>query len=403
MSVRESHIEWPDLERFPDIPIFNTKAVVQQTNVPAPTLRAWERRYTILSPERAGNDYRLYSERDVATIRWLKERVDAGMSISQAIALLRHLEGERRQLQEQEQAITGGVPFFHVTLPPPPPPPPLSPTSLPPSLSAPPEQAALSKLEVEEQVAPEKLGNEPGCEEALEQCPAAGEIEHAFTRYPATLNMHIVRQHLLDAFKALDETTAKALLASMLAVYPVEQVCAELIAPTLWEIGRLWETGELSVAVEHFASGIFRGVLTNLLYVTPTPTEGPLVFACCAPGEAHELAVLMLALILRRSGMRVAYLGQSIEIEGLLHIIRQMAPALVCVSLTMPAYMASLVDLAHRIQELPEPRPRFVFGGQVFGQYAHLIPQVPGTYLDGDMNTITAGIRRLLSSRSESK
>lgn len=392
MSVRENHIEWPDLERFPDIPIFNTKAVVQQTNVPAPTLRAWERRYTILSPERAGNDYRLYSERDVATIRWLKERVDAGMSISQAIALLRHLEDERHQLQENEQAITGGVPFFHVTLP-------------PPALSSSPASSQVQPVEPgeEEQLAPGKAGNGSASRQVLEQWRMPGGAEHTFVHYPATLNMQIVRQHLLDAFKELDETTAKALLASMLAVYPVEQVCAELVAPTLWEIGRLWEEGKLTVAVEHFASGIFRGVLTNLLYVTPTPVDGPLVFVCCSPGEAHELAVLMLALILRRSGMRVAYLGQSIEIEGLLHIIRQMAPALVCVSLTMPAYMASLVDLARCIQDLPEPRPHFVFGGQVFTQYAHLISQVPGIYLDGDLNTITAGIRRLLSSRPESR
>ena len=90
--MREKHTEWPDLEHYADVPLFNTKAVAQKTGIAAPTLRAWERRYTILSPERAQNDYRLYSERDIAIISWLKEHVDAGMSISQAIALFRHLE-----------------------------------------------------------------------------------------------------------------------------------------------------------------------------------------------------------------------------------------------------------------------------------------------------------------------
>src|SRR5450759_5688577 len=87
MTVHEGPIEWPALEQFSDAPMFNTKAVAQQTGIAAPTLRAWERRYDLLSPERAGNDYRLYSERDIVLIRWLKERVDSGMSISQAIAL----------------------------------------------------------------------------------------------------------------------------------------------------------------------------------------------------------------------------------------------------------------------------------------------------------------------------
>jgi len=71
-----------------------------------------------------------------------------------------------------------------------------------------------------------------------------------------------------------------------------------------------------------FTHFFFRGLLTNLLHISPGSHSGPLVIACCAPGEAHELAPLMLALLLHRAGMRVIYLGQSIEIAGLLHTIR---------------------------------------------------------------------------------
>src|SRR5436305_11826756 len=95
MTVREERIAFPELEGYSDFPLYNTKAVVQQTGIPAPTLRAWERRYTFLSPGRADNSYRRYSERDIVLIRWLKEHVDDGMSISQAIALFRHLDEER--------------------------------------------------------------------------------------------------------------------------------------------------------------------------------------------------------------------------------------------------------------------------------------------------------------------
>src|SRR5438270_2726476 len=117
MTVREGHNQWPDLEHYAATPLFNTKAVVQQTGVPAPTLRAWERRYDILSPERANNDYRLYSERDIATIHWLKERVDEGMSISQAIALFRHMKEEYQRLIEERSPSATGSPAFYVSLP----------------------------------------------------------------------------------------------------------------------------------------------------------------------------------------------------------------------------------------------------------------------------------------------
>src|SRR5947209_20249615 len=112
--MRGKPTEPPDLEQYSDVPLFNTKAVAQQTGIAAPTLRAWERRYTILSPRRSQNDYRLYSERDIALLRWLKERVDAGMSISQAIALLRHLaqeQHERQQLQQKDSLLERTTPF----------------------------------------------------------------------------------------------------------------------------------------------------------------------------------------------------------------------------------------------------------------------------------------------------
>src|SRR5258708_2897544 len=97
MLGREPRVQSPVLNAYSDMPLYNTKAVVHQTGVPAPTLRAWERRYGILTPRRGDNDYRLYSERDMMLVAWLRERVEGGMTISQAIALLHTLEPPRRR------------------------------------------------------------------------------------------------------------------------------------------------------------------------------------------------------------------------------------------------------------------------------------------------------------------
>ncbi|HEY1017331.1 MAG TPA: MerR family transcriptional regulator [Herpetosiphonaceae bacterium] len=75
-------------QQFSAAPVYNTKAVVQRTGVPADTLRAWERRYGVPNPRRTEGRHRSYSDRDVALISWLREQTDAGLSISQAVALL---------------------------------------------------------------------------------------------------------------------------------------------------------------------------------------------------------------------------------------------------------------------------------------------------------------------------
>ena len=77
-------------------PVYNIKAVAAATGLPPATLRAWERRYGALSPSRTEGGYRLYSERDIAFLRWLKKRIDEGMTISQAMVLWRHQEAEAR-------------------------------------------------------------------------------------------------------------------------------------------------------------------------------------------------------------------------------------------------------------------------------------------------------------------
>jgi MerR family transcriptional regulator, light-induced transcriptional regulator len=69
-------------------PVFNTKAVARETGVPADTFRAWERRYGVPRPQRTAGGHRLYSERDIATIRWLRDRTDEGVNISHAVMLL---------------------------------------------------------------------------------------------------------------------------------------------------------------------------------------------------------------------------------------------------------------------------------------------------------------------------
>ena len=73
-------------------PIYNTRAVVQRTGVPADTFRAWERRYGLPRPARTPGNQRLYSDRDVAIISWLRDQTRAGLIVSQAVALFRSRE-----------------------------------------------------------------------------------------------------------------------------------------------------------------------------------------------------------------------------------------------------------------------------------------------------------------------
>ena len=87
-------------------PTFNLKAVLKETELKADTLRAWERRYGLPKPLRSRGGHRLYSERDMESVKWLMARQAEGLSISRAVELWRHLElGGQDPLQSQDYAL----------------------------------------------------------------------------------------------------------------------------------------------------------------------------------------------------------------------------------------------------------------------------------------------------------
>jgi DNA-binding transcriptional MerR regulator len=75
-------------------PTFNLKVVIRETGLRPDTLRAWERRYGLPQPQRSAGGHRLYSQRDIDTLKWLTARQQEGMSVSRAVALWRRLEAE---------------------------------------------------------------------------------------------------------------------------------------------------------------------------------------------------------------------------------------------------------------------------------------------------------------------
>jgi DNA-binding transcriptional MerR regulator/methanogenic corrinoid protein MtbC1 len=77
-------------------PLYNIGVVTRMTGVPIPTLHAWERRYGFPDTARSAGGHRLYSEKDIARLRWIKAQVDSGMAVSRAIAAARAMEADGR-------------------------------------------------------------------------------------------------------------------------------------------------------------------------------------------------------------------------------------------------------------------------------------------------------------------
>ncbi len=150
--------------------------------------------------------------------------------------------------------------------------------------------------------------------------PPAPETRHALPRPP--VDVHELAHALAQALISADNARAGDLLAEAHARLPVEDVMTQVMSPALVEIGTLWAGGEITIAHERAASHYLRSRLSALMDIAGSEEGqsggfGPLVVAACAPGEQHELGLMMLTLALRRRGVRVAYLGANVPLGDL--------------------------------------------------------------------------------------
>jgi DNA-binding transcriptional MerR regulator len=80
--------------------VYPIKAVARLTGLTADTIRAWERRYAAIAPQRTEGGHRLYSSADVARLSLLQRALVAGQSIGRVA----HLSDEAlRALAAQEE------------------------------------------------------------------------------------------------------------------------------------------------------------------------------------------------------------------------------------------------------------------------------------------------------------
>ncbi|MCU0486483.1 MAG: cobalamin B12-binding domain-containing protein [Anaerolineales bacterium] len=178
-----------------------------------------------------------------------------------------------------------------------------------------------------------------------------------------------------------------------MAIAAPEVVCTDLLQKGLAELGEGWYAGEVSVQQEHFASALAARRLYALLAAAPKPTRPGRMLAACPPGEAHDLALLMLAFILRWRGWDVVYLGANVPLARLDETLKSTSPRLLLsVAQTLPG-VAALSELADFVglQQVP-----LAYGGGIFSHIPELVERIPGYYLGDDLSAVPQVVERLL-------
>jgi hypothetical protein len=111
------------------------------------------------------------------------------------------------------------------------------------------------------------------------------------------------------AIARFDEQELDRIYDEALSVHPVERVTQRLLLPLLIQLGERWRDLAGGIAEEHFFAMYLRSKLGARMQHRMRYASGPRLVAACAPGEQHEIGLLLFALEAHVAGMRTVLLG----------------------------------------------------------------------------------------------
>ena len=156
-------------------------------------------------------------------------------------------------------------------------------------------------------------------------------------------------------------------LDAMFAHGSVDMVLDVHLMPAVRALGDAWATGRLDIAEEHLASAAVMRRLGALYDLAGAPGAGPRVLVGLPPGGRHEIGPLAFAVVLRRRGIDVLYLGAEVPVESWVEAVVRSGAAAAVIGVQRVTDVARAREAATAIMTASPGLP-VSFGGGAAGQ-----------------------------------
>jgi methanogenic corrinoid protein MtbC1 len=172
----------------------------------------------------------------------------------------------------------------------------------------------------------------------------------------------------------------------------------EVLQPAMWEVGRLWQENQISVADEHLATAITQAAMGRAFerVYQWRDQRTPTLIAACADDERHQMGLRMLCDLLELEGWDTVYLGASVPVESLVSMVEKRKPNVVALSATIAPHLPRIRSAIEAIRASnASPMPLIMVGGRAIGGDELLARRMGADFTAGDASNAV----QLLQSR----
>lgn len=196
---------------------------------------------------------------------------------------------------------------------------------------------------------------------------------HTIEYSPFVVKENYLGELTLDYLNALleaDRNKARKLIMEAIEDrgISIKDIYIHVFQTVQYELGRLWQLNEITVAQEHYATAVTQMIMSQLYsYIFDNEKKGYQLIAACVGKELHEIGIRMVADIFELEGWDTYYLGANVPSDDIVSEINKKSPQVIALSATMAVNLPVLEDLIAKIRAEKESEgPVIIVGGYPF-------------------------------------
>ena len=131
----------------------------------------------------------------------------------------------------------------------------------------------------------------------------------------------------------------------------IRKLYLNILQPVQREIGNLWHANKISVAQEHYSTGLTQLAIAQLYpRMFSAESKHHRMIGACVSGELHEIGLRMITDIMELDGWDTHYLGANMPSESIVQSAVDHKIDLIAISVTFPLNLHKAEDLISAIR-----------------------------------------------------
>ena len=171
----------------------------------------------------------------------------------------------------------------------------------------------------------------------------------------------------------------------------LKNIYLDIFQPSLYEVGRLWQTGAIHVADEHLATVMTQSIMASFYEeIFASQKHGKKLLSAAIGTELHEIGIRMVTDFFELDGFQTHYLGSNMPPDDMVRFALSFEPDLICLSVTLPLHLSALHDTVEKLRANTKlKQTKILVGGQAFSTDSSLYSQFA---VDGHANEAASAL-----------